>query len=231
LKSQLTRAPRARDFPGVPAAAVATSHLPRPHLIFFLFHCSFFAADLSGAPGNVSFVGYSHSGDFFYNLTSSDVDPADVTATWLVDGNPSRNLIEVVELDGVVAPDSTDFATAESYPNPDPPVYAYFTRDDIVETRLIEGGALGGVYDLLQHVCMGHIFVMVNTTEGLLYAPLAYQPPTSSTNGPIKSCEEAAQPYRPAVAAAPGAAPASASTRPVAVAAFWVAAALVSMLL
>lgn len=134
-----------------------------------LNECSFFEAGVAG----VSLKGYLHDGLFFYNLTSGNVTNDDVIGAYIVDGKPERSFEKVVELDGPYPPNSTDFLGEVDGSVPSPPVYAYFSREDVekVNKDILNLGA-EGVYDIFRHVCMGHIFLLIETRDANLSAPI-----------------------------------------------------------
>lgn len=189
---------------------------------------TFFTAEIEGTDGNATFIGYTHSGRFFYNLTSDTL--GDVVGTELVDGNPNNDFATLVTLKNPVPSNSTEFLgqLADGY-TPKPPAFAYFSPEDVNATAL-PPAVYGGIYDLFQLACKDQLLLSIETDTAQLSAQVKYSPPADDTEG--KTCEEAAQPYKAAAPSpAPTTAPSSGTGRSVASLAVALAAVLAVMVL
>jgi hypothetical protein len=164
--------------------------------------CSNFAANLTDTLGDASFTGYSHSGAFFYNLTSTALTNKTITSAKLVI-DPLGSDITVVPLQGPFPPTSTSILVAEEGEEAiDPPVYGSFSPEDISpEAVAAFATQFGGVYDVLQVACKGDLYVVLETKNGArsITAPVNFVP---SVHSPDKTCEASAVPYVPAMAPA-----------------------------
>ena len=136
---------------------------------------------------------------FFYNLTSENV--TDPISAYIVDGKPERGFTNVVALEGPFPPTRDEFVIeVDGGYKPSPPVFSYFTRDDIEKEELLNLGA-EGVYDIFGHVCMGHIFMLVETETKNYTAPVAIQlseEDEAEGRDAKTACEAAMAKYMPA---------------------------------
>lgn len=136
------------------------------------FACRYFVANItsSSIPNqSIQLESYTHLGEWFWDVTNG------------TNMNNGLESLEIVDRKGAAtAPTYTTAVTLLSSPTTSTLSNGSFSNADI------NPAVAASIDELASHVCMGHIYVKANTTDGPLVGKLQYQ-----VNDEGQTCEEA----------------------------------------